>query len=96
MKILIDFESTNVRNRVRSMFAEERILRIGYFDVCLDEATSGGTLYIKLKGHSHVEQVLESDPRYPHGLPRHCFDLCTIAEVVEQKARGRGLLGEFF
>ena len=61
MKILIDFESTNVRNRVRSMFAEERILRIGYFDVCLDEATSGGTMYIKLKGHSHVEQVLEKD-----------------------------------
>lgn len=78
------------------MFSEERVLRIRYFDVCLDEATSGGTLYIKVKSVTHVEQVLESDPKYPQALPSHCFDLVTIIEVVERRARGRGLIDQVF
>ena len=55
MRILVLFANKNVLGRCRSMLAEERILQIGNFDVCLDEATSGGTLYIKVKEESHFE-----------------------------------------
>ena len=94
MKVLLMCENQNVLRRLGSMFAEEKILRMRDFEVCLDEATSGGTLYIKAKAITHVEHVLPSSPHYPHGLPIHCFDLVTISEVVERKARGRGLLGQ--
>ena len=94
MKVLLVCENKNVLSRLGSMFAEERILQIGNFEVCLDEATSGGTLYIKAKAVTHVERLLQNNPRYPLGLPIHCFDIVTISKVVERKEIGRGSLGE--
>lgn len=88
-------ENQNVLRRLGSMFAEERILRMRDFEVCLDESTSGGSLFIKANALTHVEHLLPSNTHYPQGLPLHCFDLVTISEVVERKARGRGLLGEW-
>ena len=76
------------------MFAEERVLKIRNFDVCLDEDTIGGTLYIKAKGTTLIEQILPSSSRYPQNLPLHCFDLATISEVLDKSAKGRGLVGE--
>ena len=75
MRILLLFANKNVLSRCRSTLAEERILQVGNFDVCLDEATSRGTLYIKLTEESHFEHLLESNSLYPQTLPAHCFDL---------------------
>lgn len=86
MKVLLVCENRNVLRRLGCMFAEQRVLRIRSFEVCLDEATSGGTLYIKCKGNTHIEQIVPSSARYPQSLPIHCFDLVTISEVVERKA----------
>ena len=87
-------ENKNVLSRVRCMFAEERILRIGHFEVCLDEATSGGTLYIKARGVTQIEHLLESSHRCPTTLPIHCFDLVTISGVLDRRVKGFGLVGE--
>ena len=88
------FENQNTLNRARSLFAEERVLRLGNFEVCLNEATSGGTLYIKAKEESHFEHILECNPLFPRALPRHCFDLVTISEIIEIQTPGRGLVGQ--
>lgn len=94
MRILLQCETKSVLRRLRCMFAEERILHIRHFEVCLDETTSGGTLYIKAIAATQMEHLHEGHPRYPTGLPLHCFDLVTISEVLDGRARGRGLIGE--
>lgn len=94
MRILLECETKTVLNRLKCMFAEERILRIRHFEVCLDESTSGGTLYLKAKGVTQMEHVTEASPIYPMALPLHCFDLVTISEVLDRRVRGRGLLGK--
>lgn len=93
MKVLLRCESKTVLRRLGCMFAEERVLRIRHFEVCPDEGTSGGTLFIQVKAVTHIENLHPTNTLYPQGLPKHCFDLVTIAEVVERKAKGRGLLG---
>ena len=92
MKVLLVFANKNVLRHLSSMFAEERILRLRHFEVCLDEGTSDGTLYIKAIPVTQVENVFLNNPLYPQGLPMHCFDLVTISEILERKGRGRGLL----
>ena len=94
MKLLLVFENKNVLRRIGHMFAERRILRVRHFEVCLDEVTSGGTLYAKAKSVTHVEHLFPNSPIYPKDLPIHCFDLVTIAEILERKRKGRGLIGE--
>ena len=45
MRILLLCENKHVIARLRCMFAEQRVLRIQDFEVCLDEATSHVLIY---------------------------------------------------
>lgn len=94
MRILLLCENKHVLARLICMFAEQRVLRIRDFEVCLDEATTGGTLYIKAISRTQVEHILPSSNRYPQSLPSHCFDLVTISEVLDKRSTGRGLVGK--
>lgn len=77
----------------RHFFAEERLLRISNFHVLADDVLDVRTFYMKLTMVSRIEHLIRNDNVVVPRLPKHCFDLMTVSEVILGFARGRGLVG---
>lgn len=84
-----------VKKRFGHMFAEERVLRLGHFNVKVEESILGRSLYIHVDFETEIEHITKYSPMTPSIPNTHCFDLVTLSEVTHGHKRRHGLVGMY-
>lgn len=92
--MLLVLDNHGVKRRFKHIFAEERLLRLGHFNVNVWEGPLGRALYILVGPETEIKHVTNYSPHYPSIINTHCFDLVTLSEVTHRGLRRFDLVGK--